>query len=103
MVTVTGLTLADNAWLTTDADNNFSGTVSTTPGTNTFTIIARDISGNATTETYEVEAAGLTKTFTYDANGNLESDGSRVFQWDAVNRVVSIQNGTEDELYSYDS
>ena len=40
---------------TVDANNNFRGTVPTTSGTNTFTIVAKDASGNTTTQQYEVE------------------------------------------------
>jgi YD repeat-containing protein len=34
--------------------------------------------------------AGTDATFTYDANGNMTSDGTRTFEWDAENRLVSV-------------
>ena len=36
--------------VTVDANNTFRGTVPTTTGTNTFTIVAKDASGNTTTQ-----------------------------------------------------
>ena len=80
--------------VTVDASNNFRGTLPTTSGTNTFTIVAKDATGNTTTQQYEVELSGTGKTFTYDANGNLASDGTRTFEWDARNQLVAVINGT---------
>ena len=77
-----------------DANNNFRGTVPTTTGTNTFTIVAKDASGNTTTQQYEVDVAGVGRTFSYDANGNTTSDGSRILEWDALNRLVAVESGS---------
>jgi RHS repeat-associated protein len=40
--------------------------------------------------TVVVSAGTVSATLTYDANGNLISDGTRNFQWDAENRLVSV-------------
>lgn len=85
-----------------DEGNNFRGTVSTTSGTNTFTIVANDASGNTTTQQYEVDLAGSSKSFSYDANGNLVSDGTREFAWDARNQIVSIEVGIARSEFTYD-
>lgn len=37
-----------------------------------------------------------------DANGNLTSDGTRTFEWDAVNRFVAVNDGTKRSEFSYD-
>jgi RHS repeat-associated protein len=37
-----------------------------------------------------------------DANGNLLSDGTRTFTWDAENRLVSVTAGTHASEFSYD-
>ena len=87
---------------TVDASNNFRGTVSTTAGTNAFTIVAKDASGNQTTKTYEIGISGSTKTFTYDANGNMTSDGSRTFEWDASDQLVAVTGGTLRTEFAYD-
>jgi YD repeat-containing protein len=63
--------------------NAFRGTVSTVVGTNTFTIVAQDVSGNQTTQQYAVDVAGTARIVAYDANGNLTTDGTRTFEWDA--------------------
>ncbi len=43
-------------------------------------------------------------SWSYDANGNLVSDGSRTFVWDGLNRLVRVeQDGTVVASYSYDS
>ncbi|HEY1605144.1 MAG TPA: RHS repeat-associated core domain-containing protein [Allosphingosinicella sp.] len=44
-------------------------------------------------------AAGT--TFAYDANGNLSSDGTSTYKYDAENRLVSVTGGTSVTL-SYD-
>jgi RHS repeat-associated protein len=85
-----------------DASNNFRGTVPTTTGTNTFTIVAKDATGNTTTQQYEVDLSGSSKTFTYDANGNLTSDGTSTFEWDARNQLVAVNVGTHRSEFSYD-
>jgi YD repeat-containing protein len=79
---------------TVDANNNFRGTVSTTSGTNTFTIVAKDATGNTTTKTYEIGVSGTGKTFTYDANGNLTSDGTKTYVWNALNQLVEVKEAT---------
>ena len=85
-----------------DANNNFRGTVPTTSGTNTFTVVAKDASGNTTTKQYEIGVTGSTKTFTYDANGNLTSDGIRTFEWDALNQLAAVDVGTHRSEFTYD-
>jgi len=38
-----------------------------------------------------------------DANGNLTSDGSRTFEWDAKNQLVRVlENGAEQVRFTYD-
>jgi RHS repeat-associated protein len=85
-----------------DSNNNFRGTVPTASGTNAFTIVAKDASGNTTTQTYDVSVAGSSKTFTYDANGNMTGDGGRTFAWDALNQLVEIDTGNLTQ-YTYNA
>ena len=87
---------------TVDANNNFRGTAATTTGTNSFTIVAKDASGSTTMQQYEVEVAGTGKTFTYDANGNLTSDGTRTLEWDGRNQLVAVDAGVRRAEFSYD-
>ena len=59
-------------------------------------------SGNATTAVYEIGQSVASKTFTFDANGNLTSDGTRTFEWDAKNQLVAVVAGATRTEYSYD-
>jgi RHS repeat-associated protein len=49
-----------------------------------------------------VNVAGSTKTFTYDANGNLTADGTRTFEWDAQNQLLAVNIGTHRSEFFYD-
>ncbi len=40
--------------------------------------------------TVVVAAGAQTKLFAYDKNGNLLNDGTRVYEWDAENRLISV-------------
>ncbi len=85
-----------------DAANKFSGTKTLTTGTNTFTVVATDPANNVRTQQYEVDADGASRTFTYDANGNLTDDGTRTFEWDAENRLIAINIGDNRSEFTYD-
>jgi RHS repeat-associated protein len=87
---------------TVSAANQFTGGLAVVPGTNVFTIRATDPSGNAATATYEVDVTDAQKTFTYDANGNLTTDGARTFEWDARNQLVAWTENSHRVEYSYD-
>jgi RHS repeat-associated protein len=84
-----------------DASNGFRGTAPATPGTTTFTVVARDAAGNQLTQAYEVDVAGAWRTLTYDASGNLTSDGTRTFEWDARNQLVAVNTGTGRTEFRY--
>lgn len=86
-----------------DSNNSFRGTVPTSAGTNVFTIVARDATGNTTTNQYQVDVAGTAKTFSYDANGNRTMDGLRTFEWDAVNRATAETMGSVRLERAYDA
>jgi RHS repeat-associated protein len=77
--------------------------VPTTNGTNTFTIVAKDVSGNTTTQQYELSLSGSSKTFTYDANGNMTGDGARTLEWDVRNRLAAVTIGAQRTEFGYSS
>jgi RHS repeat-associated protein len=87
---------------TVTADNRFTGTATTAGGTNTISVQAVDSSANTRTNTYQITTSGSAKAFTHDANGNMTSDGTRTFEWDAENRLVAINAGTHRSEFSYD-
>ena len=45
----------------------------------------------------------LLATLTYDANGNLTTDGTRSYAWDAINQLSQVTRGATTVAYSYDS
>jgi RHS repeat-associated protein len=77
-----------------DASNTFRGTAQVSSGTSTVTLVARDPSGNQTTQQYEVDTSGSTTSYTYDANGNLTADGTKTYVWNALNQLVEVKEGT---------
>lgn len=70
---------------------NFSGNANLSSGGNSVTISATDGASNVKTNSYQVSAYGPSSaTPTFDANGNLTSDGMNSYSWDAANRLVKI-------------
>lgn len=96
-----GLVNVDHRAATMDADNAFFVAIPLVNGLNTFTVRATDATGNTATQAYEFTVAGGSQTFTHDANGNLTSDGVRTFEWDAADRLVAVEEGTQRIEYTY--
>jgi RHS repeat-associated protein len=71
-------------------------------GTNVVSVVATDHNGNSATAAFDVDNLGTPKTFTHDANGNLTSDGTRSFEWDARNQLVAVTVGTHRSEFTYD-
>lgn len=80
----------------------FTGSAAVGGGTSTVVIAATDSNGNTATQAYSVTQTGASKTYTYDANGNMTGDGTRTFEWDAENRLVAVNIGTHRSEFSYD-
>jgi len=78
------------------------GEAEVAPGTSDVEIKATDLSGNERTYTYRVNRSGSAKTLTYDANGNLLSDGVRTLEWDALDQLIAVSQGTHRSEFSYD-
>ncbi len=87
--------------------NVFQADIPTTPGTNTVTLQATDTSNNTTTKQYQVNVSGAGVTYTYDANGSLETKTengvTRTYEWDAEGRLTRVaDNGAEMARFKYD-
>jgi RHS repeat-associated protein len=83
--------------------NQFTGTADVPQGTSQVTVQATDPSGNVRTNVYEVTQTGVTKIFTYDSNGNLTSDGTKTYEWDAENRLTAVKEGANTlASFTYD-
>jgi RHS repeat-associated protein len=88
-----------------DKGTQFAGQANVNVGNNTVTVAATDFGQppNTTTKQYQVAvAAGITQTLTYDINGNLLSDGTCNFEWDALNRMAAIVQGNNRTEFRYD-
>jgi len=83
-------------------DNKFDGSASVGSGPTIVEVKANDPAGNTTTNSYSVSQSGSTKTLTYDANGNLTGDGARTYEWDAVDQLIAINQGTHRTEFTYD-
>ena len=87
--------------------NVFEATIQASTGTTTFTVEARDTTGNVTTKAYQVEVGGAGASYSYDANGNLTQkvDGASTwaYEWNAEGQLKRVSlNGNEVARFSYD-
>jgi RHS repeat-associated protein len=73
-----------------DATGVFDGVANVSVGSNTVPVVATDASGNSKTNNYQITVSGNPKTLSYDLDGNLISDGTKTYEWDAANRLVAI-------------
>ncbi len=86
-----GLTASNSAAAQLAWSQSFSGNGQLAAGMNTAAISAVDGGNNTKTNLMQVSAnAPSTTSLTFDANGNLTSDGVNSFAWDAENRLVKI-------------
>lgn len=75
-------------------DNRFQAEVNVSTGVNRFLVTATDSSGNHATNQYEIDmGSGQAVAMTYDADGNLLSDGERTFEWDELSRLTKVTWG----------
>jgi len=72
-----------------------------TNGVNSFTAVAQDGFGRLDTNTVAVDLPA-TVSFTYDDNGNLLSDGRRLFGYDDENQLITVivTNGVNNSTLS---
>jgi len=70
---------------------NFAGIASLASGANTIPVSATDGANNTVTNNYQVAAIGPSSSSqSHDANGNMTSDGTNIYAWDAENRLSKI-------------
>jgi RHS repeat-associated protein len=74
-----------------DVQGSFDGVANVTSGTNAVAVTATDASGNSRTNNYQVSVpGGGAVPIGYDLNGNLTNDSSKIYEWDATNRLAAI-------------
>src|SRR5262249_14457690 len=88
-------------------ENVFEADIPTTPGPNSVTLQATDVSGNSTTKQYQVDVGGTAATYTYDANGNLqtktEGGSTWTYEWTADDQLARLLlNASEVARFKYD-
>ncbi|MBI5591469.1 MAG: RHS domain-containing protein, partial [Deltaproteobacteria bacterium] len=72
--------------------------------TPTATSQTTDYSYNSTNNQLTGTTGATPKTYTYDANGNIVSDGINTFVYDGLNRMIRVENqGGTVAAYGYDS
>ena len=102
------VTVAGDAAVVDSRTTNFVAEVSISTGTNTVPVVATDYSSNSQTNNYQlvVSSGGVSRTLSYDLNGNLISNVTATltatYEWDAVNRLVAINAGTNRSEFTYD-
>ncbi len=85
---------------------NFTGNAQLAVGPNNTTVAAVDGANNTVTNNYQVNLNNASsKSYTWDANGNMTGDGVNTFQWDAENRLIQKNYpGTNNYTkYTYDA
>jgi RHS repeat-associated protein len=102
-------TLTLDGSLSTRAELNwskkFSGSPVLTVGGNTAAVTAVSGGGTAATTSYPITvSSGSTQTFTHDANGNMTSDGTNSYLWDAENRLIQVtySGSGNNSQFAYD-
>ncbi|MCW5824878.1 MAG: LysM peptidoglycan-binding domain-containing protein [Cyanobacteria bacterium TGS_CYA1] len=69
----------------------FQGNATLSTGNNNIPVAVTDGANNTKTNNYQVVAGtGSSASPTFDANGNMTSDGTNTYAWDAENRLIQI-------------
>jgi hypothetical protein len=85
-ITATGQSLANLAW-----SQSFSGNAVLAEGTNSITVTAVDAVPTTASSNLKLLVKGPSEqAFAYDLNGNMTSDGTNSYSWDAENRLIQI-------------
>jgi len=85
------------------ADGTFEALTNVGPGVQDVSMQATDQAGNTTTQTWQVDnGPDGTVTPMYDTEGNLLTDGTYTFTWDAKNRMTSVTKGSDTWSFAYD-
>lgn len=101
-----GLTSASSAPAIAETSRKFTAAPNIVPSSCDASIAATDGGGSTGTANSNLNLRNTpaTQALTYDLNGNLTSDGTNTYQWDAENRLVQINYpGTgNNSKFTYD-
>ena len=86
-----GITATNSTPAALAYSESFSAQAPLTSGPNTANVSATDGGNNTKTNGYALSLnSGSSTSLTFDANGNMTSDGTNTYSWDAENRSLSI-------------
>ncbi len=91
--TVSGLANPALTWTCTGGAIDANGAYTAPMAFGTYTVTATSVSNPSLQDSATVVVsalAGTDRSFTYDLNGNMTSDGERDFEWDAENRLLAV-------------
>jgi RHS repeat-associated protein len=84
-------TMVNGSAATLNYAENFTGNATLSSGNNSTTASGTDGSNNTVTQTAQVSTKGPSSaSLTYDSNGNMTSDGTNTYAWDAENRLIQV-------------
>ncbi|RTL42340.1 MAG: LysM peptidoglycan-binding domain-containing protein [Candidatus Melainabacteria bacterium] len=89
--TLKGIGVSVNNAATLAWSQSFSGNALLPSGSSLASVTAVDGSSNTKTNPYAMSVNSATSSnLTYDLNGNMTSDGTNTYSWDAENRMIKI-------------
>ncbi|MBP6350409.1 MAG: LysM peptidoglycan-binding domain-containing protein [Candidatus Obscuribacter sp.] len=89
-------TVNSNA-VTLNSTQSFAGNATLANGVNSIAVSGTDGASSTSTNSYQISANGsVSANATFDANGNILSDGVAVYLWDAENRLIKVTYSAGD-------
>ena len=90
-LTAVGVTATASTPATLSTAQIFSASNMLPSGSSNSTVTAIDGNNSSVANNYQLGITGSASTpLTYDLNGNMTSDGTNTYQWDAENRLIQI-------------
>jgi RHS repeat-associated protein len=91
-----GVTRTSSASANFSNSENFTASPPVAAGATLATASATEGGGTTKTNPYRTVTNGIpaTQSPTFDLNGNMTSDGTNTYQWDAENRLIQINPGS---------
>ena len=98
------VTIAGQSQITGSTSTTFSLAAPVNTGSNSIPITAVDASNNSVSKTLKITVTGTSAPqLQYDPDGNLTSDGTNSYEWDAANRLTAVNEpGKLRSEFAYD-
>ena len=103
-----GVTSTNSASANFINSENFTASPPVASGASLATASATDGGGTTNTNPYRTNTNGIpaNQSLTFDLNGNMTSDGTNTYQWDAENRLIQINSypgSGNNSVFTYDA